>query len=614
MKINVKRHIAFTMALLMLVASGCSDVLKEQPRSGLVPSFYSTATGINAGLTAAYASYRYYYGVEGGMNLEVYGTDEFTHGQQQSNPPLSVYAQLTSNNTDILTPWGRGFSAINTCNAVIQLGSTNKDLSATQKANLLAEAKFLRANWYFILVTTFGGVPLDLGSGKLAFNTTPTNVASRASTAEVYDAIIQDLIDASTDLPDKPAAPGKVWKASALHLLSKVYLTRGWSADAKSDDFANALATAETLITNKATYGVDLEADYANVHKEGNEYGKEILFQIDWIDNQTFNNTNGFLGGDEALRQNRSNFLFRMFYNSNMPGMVRDIPNGRSFVRYKPTPWLLDVAFGDKINDTRYNKSFQTVWYCNSPSTLNPKNLKVGDTAIWCVPNHLESKMAPFKDSKPYAMFLPNSATDPRIYFNDPNSKIVNWAAINKQNEYYPTLTKYNSTQPRANNDVNISSVRPFIVYRFAETYLIAAEAAFKLSNTAKAATYINVIRTRAAANAGAATMMTANTETDLIANGIDYILDERTRELAGEQMRWMDLVRTGSLIRRVNLYNNFPALPGSINPDGSTSGTPQLVPNPQSFHVLRPIPQSQIDGAVDPTTTDHKFPQNPGY
>jgi hypothetical protein len=66
--------------------------------------------------------------------------------------------------------------------------------------------------------------------------------------------------------------------------------------------------------------------------------------------------------------------------------------------------------------------------------------------------------------------------------------------------------------------------------------------------------------------------------------------------------MRWFDLVRTGKLIERVNKYNNTPARPGA------------QVPDPKSFNLLRPIPQQQIDAAVDPTTSDGKFPQNPGY
>lgn len=622
----------YISAFLLLVASGCSDVLDEKPRSVLVPAFFQTGQGINAGLTSIYSYFKFYYGPEGGMNLSVYGTDEFTNGQQVNNPPLNVYTGLNSGNGDIQTPWNRGFPAINTANGVIELGQAATDLTPEQKTPLLAEAKYLRAHWYFILVQTFGEVPLDLGAGPLKFNTNPTNLSTPSPVAEVYDAIIKDLTEASTELPDRPATPGKVWKASALHLLAKVYLTRGWLTNSQAD-FQSAFNTAKQLIDNKGTYGVDLLANYNDVHREGNEHSAESLFMVEWMDNQQFNNNNGFAGGEDGLRQNRSLYFFRMFYHQNTPGMVRDVTNGRPFVRYKPTPWLLDQAFADKVNDSRYNKSFQTVWYCNDANTLNPKwgpsdatdgiipagksvgdrKLAVGDTAIFIVPAHLAAKFSPLKNRKPYIMFLPTEVTDQNLYFfrddpdgsgtnvgpsgiNQPANPYDNYNGVNLQNKYYPSLRKYNSTQARPGNDPNITSVRPFIVHRFAETYLIAAEAAFKLNNLTEATSLINVVRSRAGDNDAAKAALIATTEADLTANGIDYILDERSREFAGEQMRWFDLKRTGELFSRVQSFNA------------------QAAAGIQGFHVLRPIPQSQIDLASDPTGEDGKYPQNEGY
>jgi len=69
--------------------------------------------------------------------------------------------------------------------------------------------------------------------------------------------MIKDLTEASTELPDKPSASGRVWKATALHLLAKVYLTRAYSSAAQSADFQNAYNTAKQLIDNKGTYGVN---------------------------------------------------------------------------------------------------------------------------------------------------------------------------------------------------------------------------------------------------------------------------------------------------------------------------------------------------------------------
>jgi hypothetical protein len=609
MKSTVKKYIVVASTFLALMTIGCNDVLDEQPRSVLVPEFFTTAQGLNAGVTAAYASFRYYYANEGGMNLSVYGTDEFTHGQQVTNPPLNVYsATLNPDGGGTGGVWQRAYIAINTCNGIIDLGQQATDLTEAQRNALIAEAKFIRANWYFILVQTFGGVTLDLGSGPLKFNTSTDNKASRATLAECYDAIVQDLIDItdgldSDDLPTaKPTTtPGRVWRASALHLLSKVYLTRGYTTAAVAGDFQKAYDTAMDLINNAATYNVALLPNYSSVHQQGNENNSETLFQVNWIDNTTFNNNQAFGG---PAYQNVSLFLFRCFYHQNIPGMIRDIPNGRLFVRYKPTAWLLNTAFSDKINDSRFNKSFQSVWYVNSTTTLNPKALPLGDTAMWIVPAHLAASVAPTIDTRRYVVFLPDAATNPGTYFGPSGAGYPDFAGYsNGQNKYYPSLSKYNSTQPRPGNDVNIASVRPFIVYRFAETYLIAAEAALQLGlPMTDVANLINVVRDRAGDSPAAKAALTGTTLADVTANGIDYILDERAREHCGEQMRWFDLVRTGRLIARVNAFNGVAARPGAT------------VPNPLPFHLLRPIPTAQIDGSVDPTTADGKYPQNPGY
>ena len=108
-------------------------------------------------------------------------------------------------------------------------------------------------------------------------------------------------------------------------------------------------------------------------------------------------------------------------------------------------------------------------------------------------------------------------------------------------NSMGPAMNKYFDTK-RAN--LNFPSIRPVIAYRLAETYLIAAEAAFRTGNIGDAVNYINTIRTRAAYPTGNATAMQI-TAADI---NIDFILDERTRELCGELVRWLDLVRTGPI------------------------------------------------------------------
>src|SRR5258708_17615129 len=140
MKPILKISVTSSVILLMLIAFGCNDLLKEQPRAVLTPNYYSTGAGLQSGLTYVYASFRYYYGNEGAMNMSVYGTDEFTHGQQQTNPPLNVYstATLISSLGDITAAWNNAFGPINTCNGIIQLVPAAQDLTAAQKTALIA--------------------------------------------------------------------------------------------------------------------------------------------------------------------------------------------------------------------------------------------------------------------------------------------------------------------------------------------------------------------------------------------------------------------------------------------------------------------------------------------
>jgi hypothetical protein len=125
------------------------------------------------------------------------------------------------------------------------------------------------------------------------------------------------------------------------------------------------------------------------------------------------------------------------------------------------------------------------------------------------------------------------------------------------------------------------------VLIRLAEMYLVAAEAAWRQNKPAVAADYLNVLRTRAAKPGKEAEMQVEADEINL-----DFILDERARELMGEGHRWYDLKRTGTLLERVKQYNLDAA------------------PNIKEMHLVRPIPQTQIDRVSNPG----EFTQNPGY
>jgi hypothetical protein len=164
--------------------------------------------------------------------------------------------------------------------------------------------------------------------------------------------------------------------------------------------------------------------------------------------------------------------------------------------------------------------------------------------------------------------------------------------SFHNSEDIFPGLTKYSDPNKAI---PNAPGGRSFPVAKLSELYLLAAEAAMKTNNNALAAQYINVIRERAfygsaSYKAGLAPGVMDVTPAQVT---LDFILDERTRELCGENMRWSDLAMRGQLITRVQAHN----------PDGAANIKP--------YHVLRPIPLSQLNSVSTPNAAQY---QNPGY
>ncbi|RZL14216.1 MAG: RagB/SusD family nutrient uptake outer membrane protein [Hymenobacter sp.] len=571
-------------AALLVSAAGCSNnLLDENALSVLTPAVLQTSQGIEAGVTGAYSGLRQLYGNEGDSFATEAGTDEFTNGIQSSSG-------LNDYDNTALTPlndgahsfrWGVCYTQINTINGVLQYAPNVQGLSPARIAQLMAEVKLLRANYYFTLVQDFGDVPLQLN-----FVDSPSKDFTRAPQADIYTQIIKDLTESLANIADKPGQPGRVTRASALHLLAKVYLTRATSSAKQATDYTLAAQYAKELIDNQGRYGLGLETDVADVHREGNENGKEVIMNAQFNGDATFSRIDGNnYGGENAM-----SFFFRSQYDQ-LPNMARDINYGRPFARHAPTYFLLDSyilrdANGTALEsgttlrttDTRYNKWFTTLYLVNSPGRMGGSTAAVvGDTAIWYPGRELSAaKLAQIAARKPvtYRVFPPSQYTT----------------------QFFPTMNKYDS---RNRTSTGGFSTRPVIVYRLAETYLIAAEAYFYLGNSDQAATYLNVVRERAGATGQKQRM-------DITASqvNIDFILNERMRELVGEQTRWQDLKRTNQLLTRVrNAAIVPPLVKTSAGVYGSNAGI-----NIKDFHVLRPIPQTEVD------RTSGKITQNTGY
>jgi hypothetical protein len=528
------------MTMIGLAAGSCVD-LTEVPITGITSKYYSSPEGFQAAVNASYETLRTFYGQERGLTLTVFGTDEFRVGADGSHKAIGFYTSaLNGDESYFSDSWRDFYRGINTANTAI--ADSMVALDPTLRTQRIAEARFLRALYYFDLVRMFGPVPLLLSPTEGA-----QTEAKRDSVSAVYSAIVADLQFAEANLPDVPKDYGRTTRPAAQHLLALVYLTR-----AAPGDMALAATEAKAVISNPL---FRLMPKYSDLWTLGNERNAEVVWSVQFTDDPL---TTG--------PGNSSHLYFLMAYEL-FNGMTRDLANGRAFKRFRPTDYLLNLW--DRTKDSRYDDSFTTVYFANTAQLCKSRNkqIAVGDTAIWMPGVQLTA--ADSATHNVCTILTPAKYTD--AAFASFNKKFIE-----------PNRLTVNDTR----------GSRDWQLFRLAETYLIAAEALMRDGKLTEALTYVNAVRERAAKTGVVKTTMDVTTA-DL---NIDFILDERSRELAGEGMRWFDLTRTGRLVSRVKLYNNYAQ--AGVNP----------ATNIQAFHALRPIPNNQI------TLTSNVFAQNAGY
>ncbi|MCE7042974.1 RagB/SusD family nutrient uptake outer membrane protein [Dyadobacter sp. CY312] len=558
----IKPARVFAIAALMLTGQSCSHLLDEEVVSGISSNYLNTPKGFEDGVNSAYSSLRTYYATQLGLTMTEFGTDIYATGADGGYKGFHFYDTQMNPTVDYLgTLWDEFYRGINTCNAIIDRAPNVTGVSDDIKKLRIAEVKFLRAHYYFILFQQYGGVDLRLTETLEA-----TKDTKRNTDAEMYAAIIKDMTESIADLPATTGQYGRITKPIAEMGLAKVYLTKAYSTQKAADDFTKAAELCNNVITK---YSYKLQDDFASVFDEGNIRNSEVVWAIqytaDAITNVT-NNTNPVNSG------NNLHLFFGMQYDV-QAGMQRDILNGRPFKRLRPTTYCTEVVFGERVNDSRYKKTFKDTWLSNKPG----KDLKTafddskttvtfaaGDTAIF-IPGYEMSKEERAK--RKYQVLVPSKYSE----------------------ALFPTLTKFFDTK-RPDMTYEPGS-RDFFAFRLADTYLMLAEAQLAAGKVKEATDAINIVRRRAGWPGKKDAMEITQAQTTF-----EFIVEERARELAGEQTRWMDLKRWGNLVDKVKKYN------------------PQAAANITQNHLLRPIPQTQIDRSAKNAEGVSVFAQNAGY
>jgi hypothetical protein len=191
------KKILFAGLILGVIGgSGCKKLLVEEQRTNLTQQYLATPAGIVAGITGAYSDMRFLWGTEGFSIQTQGGTDEVLAGASAGGSINTMtYNNLAATSNDYLPIFQISYQDINTMNGILEFGPNANFATEIEKTRAIAQAKFMRAFLYYNMVITFGNVPLST-----SFITEPSTAASPAPKADIYNLIIQDLTEASTEL------------------------------------------------------------------------------------------------------------------------------------------------------------------------------------------------------------------------------------------------------------------------------------------------------------------------------------------------------------------------------------------------------------------------------
>lgn len=550
----MKKILILFIVVTSLLMAGCSDFLTENNKSNPDAAvLYKTTSGYESLVNSCYATLRDVYG----DNIEMFvaGTDLYKVGRAGlTSQGLGTYQSLTPADNSVKAFYSVVYQSIKRCNDAIYYGELNK-----HNAVRVAEVRFLRAYYFFQLVQQFGDVAL-----ATEFITAPVTSYERTPASEVYTFIIDEMKTALAALP--AIAANRVNQRVVNHYLSLVYLTRGYETYGSPSDFQSSVEYATAAINNQ---GLTLPFDgKTGIFFPGNEKNAEIIFAVQYSSTSLANVTSG--------NSQASSFGA---YLGGSDGAVND---GMTYMntKMKPTMRLYNLLSAD-ANDKRFAGTFMQELYgvvatgkCSFYSYFKKYDTRNDLEVLMYYPKPGQAQA----DVDAWKAINPAKRSATTIKFPGTN----NWEK-NDLDKDYPCIKKFSDPDAPFNTT---ASRRDIFLARLAETYLIRAEAYIKMgAKQTEAKNDINVVRTRA----GAATINESEAT-------IDYILDERAREFAGEYNRWYDLKRTGKLVQYVSAYN--PDVPSEANMKGSDG----------QYKVLRPIPQDAI-GLNSATVV-----QNPGY
>ncbi len=553
-------------ALFALTSCNENDFLKEEPLSIYsADNSLKTTSDFQAAVNMLYkrTGQIFIYSVNDGFFALYHGTD--LGYCACATDRLNTYkATMVPENALLNHLWDNSFFMVNQANLILTR-INGADIPAADKNVLRGEALFFRAFAYRILANLFGGVPLITEE-----ITAPRRNFVRASREDTYKQSKNDLIEAIPLLGNIDAVKdGKISKQMAQHLLSEIYISLG--------DYDNAITEATAVISYPAMklmtarFGAKLNEPgdvYSDLFKTGNQNRKSGNQESLWVIQYDYLNP-------ATLTNDQFQYKFNPFYQTisiTVDGKTTTAfigntaeKGGRAIGWMHPTNHVMFGIWESDKNDMRISQY-------NIARDLKIDNPASPAFGKWFVADGYSGK-ATARQWFPFVMKKINGDIPQDFWQKDASGK--------------PVLTQFGEHLVTNNGN---SAFRDMYMFRLAETYLLRAEAYLGKNNKVLAAADINVVRARANAKPA------IPSEVD-----IDYLLDERLRELYYEEPRMLTLCRMGKLAERNRKYNvSYTDVTGTYECAGTSI---------QDYHNLWPIPFSEIE-----RNTEAVLEQNPGY
>ena len=479
---------------------------------------------------------------------------------------LNTYkATMVPENGLVLYTWRYSYYPINQANLILAR-LENADIPLADKKAFRGEALFFRAFGYRVLGHLYGGVPLITEE-----ITAPRRDFVRATRQETYTQAKNDLVEAVSLLADiDDLKDGKISKQMAGHLLAEIYISLG--------EYDNAISAATAVINHPSMklmtqrFGTKLSQPgdvYSDLFKTGNQNrSTSVNTETLWARQYDYLNAASNLGDSWPWRWNPQ--VENITITVNGVTTTAFLGNtaergGRSVAWMSPTEYMMWGVWAKDANDMRISEY-------NVTRDFRIENEASPAFGKWLVADGY-STGATRRQWSPFFVRKVNGDIPEVLYRKDADGNVM-------RTPFGETLVINDASQ----------AFKELYYCRLAETYLLRAEAYLGKNDKQAAANDINVIRDRANVSLAGAS------EID-----IDYILDERMRELYYEETRMITLCRLGKIAERNRKYNvSYTDVTGTYECAGTSI---------EDFHNLWPIPFSEIE-----RNTGAVLEQNPGY